>query len=110
MNSKGNVRPRMPRILNKQGSPWLTVHLTGSGRQQVLQGPKAVLKPVAPLPCTYEPWRTDSDVPDTSGNYVMRFQDFCFLLSTMCGINAPEWSGQFLHRLLHVSEGDTIRS
>src|SRR4029453_11681019 len=31
------------------------VHLTGSGRQQVLQGPKAVLNPVAPLPCPDEP-------------------------------------------------------
>src|SRR5215831_19927778 len=28
----------------------LTLHLTGAGRQQVLQGPKAVLDPVAPLP------------------------------------------------------------
>ena len=45
MNSKGNVRPR---ILNKQGSPWLTVHLTGSGRQQVLQGPKALLRHALP--------------------------------------------------------------
>src|SRR3712207_975827 len=35
------------------------VHLTGSRRQQVLQGPEAVLNPVAPLPCPYQPWRTD---------------------------------------------------
>jgi|GraSoiStandDraft_16_1057320.scaffolds.fasta_scaffold1085708_1 hypothetical protein len=39
MNSKGNVRPR---ILNKQGG------LTGSGRQQVLQGPEAVLRRALP--------------------------------------------------------------
>src|SRR5687767_4975988 len=31
------------------------VHLTGSRRQQVLQGPKTVLDPVAPLPGSYEP-------------------------------------------------------
>jgi hypothetical protein len=28
----------------------LAVRLTGPGRQQVLQGPKAVLNPTAPLP------------------------------------------------------------
>src|SRR6266571_8853375 len=31
------------------------VHLTGSGRQQVLQGPKTILDPVTPLPRPYEP-------------------------------------------------------
>src|SRR5918992_2797638 len=36
------------------------VHLTGAGRQQVLQGPKTVLDPPATLPCPYEPGRTDS--------------------------------------------------
>src|SRR6266852_2597598 len=35
------------------------VHLTGAGRQQVLQGPKTVLDPTASLPCPYEPRRTD---------------------------------------------------
>jgi hypothetical protein len=38
------------------------VHLTGAGRQQVLQGPKAVLDPVASLPCSYEPWPADDRV------------------------------------------------
>src|SRR5438552_4976087 len=37
-------------------------HLTGAGRQQVLQGPKTVLDPVAPLPCSYEPRRADGRV------------------------------------------------
>ena len=32
------------------------MHLTGAGRQQVLQGPETVFNPVAPLPCSYEPW------------------------------------------------------
>src|SRR5437773_7380830 len=40
----------------------LTVHLTGPGRQQVLQGPKTVLDPVAPLPCPYESWPADGRV------------------------------------------------
>src|SRR5262249_10649285 len=38
------------------------LHLTGSGRQQVLQGPKAVLDPVAPLPGPDEPWPADGRV------------------------------------------------
>ena len=38
------------------------VHLTSASRQQVLQGPKAVLNPVAPLPCPYEPWPADGGV------------------------------------------------
>jgi hypothetical protein len=38
------------------------VHLTGSCRQQVLQGPKTVLDPVAPLPCLYELWSADGRV------------------------------------------------
>src|SRR5215468_11728056 len=38
----------------------LTLHLTGAGRQQVLQGPKAVLNPVAPLPRPDEPRSADS--------------------------------------------------
>src|SRR4029434_9017254 len=38
------------------------VHLTGSGRQQVLQGPKAVLDPTATLPRPYEPRRTDGSL------------------------------------------------
>src|SRR5262252_9372067 len=37
----------------------LVLHLTGSGRQQVLQGAKTVLDPVAPLPRSYKPWATD---------------------------------------------------
>src|SRR5918999_4441653 len=37
-----------------------TVHLTGAGREQVLQGPKTVLDPVAPLPCPDEPRSADS--------------------------------------------------
>src|SRR6266480_5793008 len=40
----------------------LTVHLTGPGRQQVLQGPKTVLDPVAPLPCPYKPWPADGSL------------------------------------------------
>src|SRR6516162_9382860 len=36
------------------------LHLTGSRRQQVLQGPKTVLDPVAPLPCPDEPRPADS--------------------------------------------------
>src|SRR5262245_61533207 len=40
----------------------LTVHLTGVGRQQVLQGPKTVLDPVAPLPCPDEPRPADGRV------------------------------------------------
>src|SRR6516225_2612955 len=35
------------------------LHLTGSRRQQVLQGPKTILDPVAPLPCSYQPWPAD---------------------------------------------------
>src|SRR5262244_4475406 len=38
------------------------LHLTGSSRQQVLQGPKTVLDPVAPLPCPYEPWPADGRI------------------------------------------------
>src|SRR5215211_3340401 len=34
----------------------LTVHLASAGGQQVLQGPKTILDPVAPLPCSYESW------------------------------------------------------
>src|SRR6516165_1328883 len=37
----------------------LVLHLTGSGRQQVLQGAKTVLDPVAPFPRSYKPWATD---------------------------------------------------
>src|SRR2546426_4589762 len=33
-----------------------TLHLTGAGCQQMLQGPKAVLNPVTPLPCPYKSW------------------------------------------------------
>src|SRR5262252_193532 len=36
-----------------------TVRLTGPSCQQVLQGPKAMLNPVAPLPCPYQPWPAD---------------------------------------------------
>ena len=38
------------------------VHLTSASRQQVLQGPKAVLNPVAPLPCPNEPRPADGRV------------------------------------------------
>src|SRR5207244_1740519 len=38
------------------------MHLTSASRQQVLQGPKAVLNPVAPLPCLYESWSADGRV------------------------------------------------
>ena len=34
------------------------VHLAGPSRQQVLQGPKTVLDPVAPLPCPQKPRRS----------------------------------------------------
>src|SRR5262249_30858901 len=37
-----------------------TVHLTGPSRQQVLQGAKTMLDPVAPLPGPDEPRPTDS--------------------------------------------------
>src|SRR5215831_11702372 len=40
----------------------LTLHLTCPGRQQVLQGPKAVLNPVAPLPGPDEPWPADGRI------------------------------------------------
>src|SRR6267378_5949066 len=40
----------------------LAVHLTGPGRQQVLQGAKAVLDPPATLPCPYEARRADGRV------------------------------------------------
>src|SRR5215813_656174 len=40
----------------------LALHLTGPSRQQVLQGPKAVLDPVAPLPGPDEPWPTDGRI------------------------------------------------
>src|SRR5262245_53491357 len=36
-----------------------TLYLTGPSRQQMLQGPKAVLDPVAPLPCPNESWPAD---------------------------------------------------
>src|SRR4030095_12247440 len=38
----------------------LILHLTGPSRQQVLQSPKTVLDPVAPLPGPDEPRPTDS--------------------------------------------------
>src|SRR5215217_8184684 len=34
----------------------LALHLTSSRRQQVLQGPKAVLNPMGTLPGLYRPW------------------------------------------------------
>src|SRR5215510_16065889 len=37
----------------------LALYLTGLSRQQVLQGPKTVLDPVAPLPRPDEPWPAD---------------------------------------------------
>src|SRR5262245_45592838 len=40
----------------------LALHLTGSRRQQVLQGPKTMLDPVTPLPCPYQPWPADGRV------------------------------------------------
>src|SRR5215470_6482000 len=40
----------------------LILHLTGPSRQQVLQGPKTVLDPVAPLPGPDEPRPADSRV------------------------------------------------
>src|SRR5919108_3449372 len=40
----------------------LTVHLAGPSCQQVLQGPKTVLDPGAPLPRSDEPRRTDIGV------------------------------------------------
>src|SRR5262245_59727068 len=40
----------------------LALHLTGSGRQQVLQSPNEVLNPMAPLPCSNEPWPADRGV------------------------------------------------
>src|SRR5215471_10755822 len=40
----------------------LALHLTSSCRQQVLQGPKAVLNPMATLPCSYQPWPADGRV------------------------------------------------
>src|SRR5215467_6957428 len=39
-----------------------TLHLTGTGCQQMLQSPKAVLDPVAPLPCPDEPWPADGRI------------------------------------------------
>src|SRR5215211_6086335 len=39
-----------------------TVRLTGTGCQQVLQGPETVLDPVAPLPYPYQPWPADGRV------------------------------------------------
>src|SRR5262249_32922411 len=39
-----------------------TVRLTGTGCEQMLQGPKAVLDPVAPLPGPDEPWPTDGRI------------------------------------------------
>src|SRR5687767_11348614 len=40
----------------------LALHLTGPSRQQVLQGAKAVLDPVAPLPCPDESRPADGRV------------------------------------------------
>src|SRR5215475_1729892 len=40
----------------------LALHLTGPSRQQVLQGPKTVLDPVAPFPCPDEPRSADGRV------------------------------------------------
>src|ERR1044071_9545450 len=40
----------------------LAVHLASAGGQQVLQGPKAVLDPVASLPGPDEPWPADGRV------------------------------------------------
>src|SRR5215472_12096988 len=40
----------------------LALHLKGPSRQQVLQGPKTILDPVAPLPCPYQPWPADGRV------------------------------------------------
>src|SRR5216683_7075943 len=40
----------------------LALHLAGPGRQQVLQSPKTVLDPVAPLPRSYEPRPADGRV------------------------------------------------
>src|SRR5262249_27298296 len=40
----------------------LALHLTGPSRQQVLQGAKTVLDPVAPLPGPDEPWPADGCV------------------------------------------------
>src|SRR4029453_5437871 len=37
----------------------LALHLTNSFYQQVLQGPKAVLNPMATLPGSYQPWPAD---------------------------------------------------
>ena len=36
-----------------------SLYLTCPGRQQVLQSPKTILDPVAPLPCSYKPWPAD---------------------------------------------------
>src|SRR5262245_48692741 len=38
------------------------LHLAGPSRQQVLQGPKTVLDPVAPLPGPDEPWPADGRI------------------------------------------------
>src|SRR4029434_3555782 len=38
------------------------VHLAGPSHQQVLQGSKTVLDPVAPLPRPDEPWPADSRI------------------------------------------------
>src|SRR5262245_55331499 len=40
----------------------LALHLTSSRCQQVLQGPKAVLNPMATLPGSYRPWPADGGV------------------------------------------------
>src|SRR5215510_16187013 len=40
----------------------LTVHLTGGGCQEVLQGPKTILDPPAPLPGPDEPWPADGRI------------------------------------------------
>src|SRR5262245_30832952 len=39
-----------------------TLHLTGAGCQQMLQGPKTVLDPVAPLPGPDEAWPADGRI------------------------------------------------
>jgi putative transposase len=40
----------------------VAVHLTGPGRQQVLQGPKTALDPAATFPRSHEAWRTDAGI------------------------------------------------
>src|SRR4029450_8762079 len=40
----------------------VAVHLTGPGRQQVLQGPNTALDPAATFPRSHEAWRTDAGI------------------------------------------------